>query len=373
MVSKLFYQPKYLGLLSLALFGLAQFATIALYPAIAEKLQLPISDVVLSFTIGSLIFIWGSRFWSQKSDITGRARVLGYGLLGLSFSLIALVGLDSTPALITSRLIYGFTASGIVSVVQAWWRDSSGNTTKKMFTHSIGLNVGRLLAPVFIWALAGNLELILIVLALMIFVVGVLSLIGSQSEEKNFSQSCEEKTVVGSSVVYLAFFSASLIGLVHSLLASRLQITFSLSSTETSVLCSKILMMSGVLVVFLQLILRKISNLSAYLLISVGFVSWFFFGVIFSQFSSPLESWIMIVFFSIGLSTLMPGCLSLVSPGGKAAGAIVSVQSLGLCFGQGLGFLELKDILSLEILLASVGVLMGATFGKMLQLRRVCA
>lgn len=366
---KLFYQPQYLGLLSLALFGLAQFASIALYPAIAERLELPVSEVVLTFTVGSLLFIWSARFWSKKSDDLGRMKVLGYGLIGLSLSLMSLIVFPSVFSLAFGRLIYGLTASGIVSVVQAWWKDSDGDVTKKMFTHSIGLNIGRLCAPALVWILYGDLELILVSLALIIFIIGVISLLGPKVEATKSTQKIESNKYQNNAIVFLAFLSASFIGLIHSLLATRLQSRLFLSSSETSLLCSKILLLSGVAVILIQLFLRRMNNLNAYVLIGSGFFSWLIFAILFSRFSSSIESWFMILFFSIGLSTLMPGYLSLVSSGGKAAGAIVSVQSLGLCFGQGLGFLQLKEFMGLEVLFVALGVSMAVSIGKTLFLR----
>src|SRR5690349_7837862 len=109
--------------LNVLTFASTQILLFTLFPYLSEKLQLPLSTVIASFTLGTVLFLWGAPFWSSKSEQLGKEKVMAIGLFGLfiSFAIIALLITFSSHlseelilvGLIFSRIIYGGVASSI--------------------------------------------------------------------------------------------------------------------------------------------------------------------------------------------------------------------------------------------------------------------
>lgn len=353
-----FNTPGTLGLLSTTTFGLVQFLVLALYPAIAEKSGIHISTLILSFTLGSLLFIWSAPFWARKSDHHGRQKILRIGLFGLSLSFALLILITELKfiselglvLLIVSRVIYGLTASAIVSVVQAWWRDQSGDITKNMISHSIGLNLGRFLAPLTILISGGELQFILRLLFIWLVVLTLATLLVSSSRVTSLENN-ESSLSWFSFPLQLAFGATLFVGLVHSNLAQVIKSALTLSTQQTSILCSQVLLMSSVTVLVFQVLIKKLGNFSARSLLWIGLMNWLLATYFFSSMNSETQLWPGIFFISTGLAFIVPGYLSLVKSGGQAAGQVSAIQTLGLTLGGIVGYAVLQNYLTFGLAL----------------------
>lgn len=76
-------------------FASTQILLFTLFPLLAEKLSLSLSTIVACFSLGTFLFLWGSPFWSSKSDKIGRDQVMSYGLAGLGISFAIIVALST--------------------------------------------------------------------------------------------------------------------------------------------------------------------------------------------------------------------------------------------------------------------------------------
>lgn len=365
MAAKLFNTPAFLGLLSNTTFGLVQFLVIALYPAIANASDIKISQLILGFTIGSLLFIWSAPYWAKKSDELGRQKILRVGLIGLTISFAFIIFLTEAKLnsdvsfllLILSRLIYGLTASAIVSVVQAWWRDQDGDVTKNMISHSMGLNLGRFLAPLFILALGGNLSILLkTILGWLIVLTAASFFAPSLAPKKITIENVDEDKI--SQPILVAFFATLFVGLVHSNLAHVIKTSLELSTEYTSMLTSKVLLMSSIAVLLFQFLFKKLGSFKGKTLIRTGIIAWMISTVFFVDMKSESELWLGLLFISLGLAVITPGYLSMLKAGGKSAGIMSSTQTLGLTFGGLTGFLVLQGYVSFAQTLMGVSLLL---------------
>ncbi|WP_374032638.1 hypothetical protein [Bdellovibrio bacteriovorus] len=88
-----------LGHLNTTTFSAIQMMTFTLIPFIAEKGSLSLSSVVLSFSVGSFLFLWSSPFWASRSDNWGRMKVLSVGMLGLFISTAILTAVLMSPGI----------------------------------------------------------------------------------------------------------------------------------------------------------------------------------------------------------------------------------------------------------------------------------
>lgn len=359
MLPKLFNTPALLGLFSTATFGLVQFLIIALYPALSEALGLSISHLILCFTLGSILFIWSSPFWAKKSDEHGRQKILSVGLAGLSLSFFVLIFLNGSSLpfnlgfslLLMSRIIYGLTASAIVSVVQAWWRDQAGDVSKNMLSHSMGLNIGRFLAPLLVLMLNGELTYVLWGLAIWCSLLTLAAFCVKSSVVKKSQEATSDSLWDFSFPVVLAFLSTVFIGTIHSNLAHHIQTSLNLSVTQTTLLCSQVLLGSSAMVLLFQFVLKKWGQLKGSALIVSGIIGWIVAAFLFQQTEQTYQLWMSIVFISVGLATITPGYLSFLKAGGLSAGIINSTQTIGLTMGGLIGYFILQGTLSLSVVL----------------------
>jgi hypothetical protein len=367
-----FYSPSRLGMLSTATFGLSQFLVIALSPAIADASQLHISEVIMAFALGTLIFLWGSPFWAQKSDVYGREKILAIGLFGLGISsllLTSIVQIPLTPliaesTLILSRIVYGVFASAIASVVQAWWRDQKGSVSQNMISHSLGLNLGRFLAPVLVLGFQGELIWILGVLSALSLGLSMVAL-AAKDKTVLFAQNEKSQRSNFSYPILLAFMTTTFIGLVHATLAPYIKLNLNLGTHETSLLAAQALLISSAVTLGTQLLLKRVKSLKGAALLWTGIPLWFIFSLLFSQFKMLSELWIAMALVSVGIALIIPGYLSFVQTGGKSAGLVNSSQTLGLAFGSALGALLLQDAQWLGLALIALTLLLGFTTTKL--------
>ncbi len=347
-----FHTPTCLGFLSTATFGLVQFLVIAFYPALAEATGLPVPQIVMCFTVGTLLFLWGSPYWAAKSDRVGRVRVLRLGLAGLTTSFALLLALTAVPMssaaaaalLLASRVLYGLTASAIPSVVQAWWRDQEGDATRHMLTHSMGLNLGRMLAPLMVLALAGELRPVLGAVLAASGLLAVSAFLGNERGERRVS---EKGAVVDAfPPMALALLATMFIGLVHATLATHLQHAFGLGARAGALMMAQVLLASGILVLLLQSLLKKLPRLSPARLLVAALPSWIIATFLLADTTRSL--WPAVFFLSVGIATVAPAYLALMPAGGKSSGRLGAVQTLGLAAGSGWGSVVLSGSAPLD-------------------------
>ena len=334
----------------------------------------------MAFALGSLIFLWGSPYWAQKSDQQGREKILGIGLLGLGASTLLLtliVNFNFSPSLaeailIGSRIIYGIFASAIASVVQAWWRDQDGGIAQNMISHSLGLNLGRFLAPILVLGFQGELTWILGVLSGLSLILGLVAC----ARKKTIPSRLAALRPAGASFslpLLLAFMATTFIGIVHSTLAPSIQSNLGLVPTETSIKAAQALLISSGVTLLAQLLLKRVKSLKGAALLWTGIPLWFIFSLLFSQFKTLSELWITMALVSVGIALIIPGYLSFVQTGGRSAGLATSAQTLGLAFGSALGALLIQDAQWLGLTLIALTLILAFTVSKLEPAKRCAA
>lgn len=373
-----FFSPHYLGFLSTLSFGLVQFIVIALYPAIIDATTLSATQVIGAFALGSLGFVIGGPFWSKRSDRIGRMPVLGLGLAGLtlSFALLLLtLETKSFSVLLFSRILYGLTASAIVGVVQAWWRDLPGDVTGHMFSHSMGLNAGRLLAPIVVWFAYGELAPLLWSLLAWSLLLTTLAGLGvlKQNVVKVKTEAAEHSSFKFSLPLALAFLASAFLGLIHSSLAIKLQRHFNLTAAESARLMSQVLIGSGVAVLALQALLRGQRGLKGMSLWWIGLPCWFMTSLLFSELTNSLQLWSAVALLSVGIAVITPATLAMMPAGGQSAGHIGVAQTLGLTLGGVVSIFVVQEQLPFGFALFALCLVMLFLAQRQAQAARCCA
>ncbi|SMF80062.1 MFS transporter [Pseudobacteriovorax antillogorgiicola] len=255
---------------ALILFGTAQAVQFILYPALAEALQLSISQVIGAYALGSFCFLFGGPFWALKSKQWGRLVAIRIGLVGQVLSLGATLWLmlrgnaDSNGLLLLAiRIFYGLTASAIVPVSQAILADLSGQGKQRlraMTTHSLMLNIGRLIGPLLVWGLLSiQLELFFGLLAILnLAVLGVslrFSWESGVAELNSRGLSIDAQRFLG--IPILALLLTTVVGIVQSSLGGLLELRFGLSPQESSHLLAQMIVASSLIMIVNQLALGR--------------------------------------------------------------------------------------------------------------------
>lgn len=373
-----FFSPHCLGFLSTLSFGLVQFIVIALYPAIMDATALSATQVIGAFTLGSLGFVIGGPFWSKRSDRIGRLPVLSIGLGGLSLSfalLLLTLETKSFSVLLLSRILYGLTASAIVGVVQAWWRDLPGDVTGHMFSHSMGLNAGRLLAPIIVWFAYGELTPLLwslLAWCLLLTSIAALGLL-KQNLLPVKTESVGSISFKFSLPLALAFLASAFLGLIHSSLAIKLQRHFNLTAAESAQLMSQVLIASGMAVLALQALLRGQRGLKGMSLWWIGLPCWFMTSLLFSELSNSLQLWSAVALLSVGIAVITPATLAMLPAGGQSAGLVGVAQTLGLTMGGAVSIFVVQEQLPFGFALFALCLVMLFLAQRQAQAVRCCA
>ena len=345
-----------LGSFANACFGIVQFLVISIYPLLARNLNLDLATIILSFTLGSLCFVFSSPFWATKSDVIGRQRVISLGLVGLALSFLVLIFLSSLnlsstwniTILLLSRIFYGLTASSIVTGVQLWWKDEPGDDARKMINHSMSLNLGRLIAPIIVLLTQGHLMMILWVIFSITLILAII--MGLQENKLKTSSNPTGFKFQFFPAQKLILASALFIGLIHSNLASEIMKNFNFDVQVTSLLTSKLLILSSLVAFISQLIARRVKSLGVNHILKIGLVTWIISGICFSYLNHEIFLWLAVFFFSVGISLFLPGILALQKTSSEV-GSTNSLIPLGMSLGGALGWLVIKDITPFSIMI----------------------
>lgn len=362
---------KILASVSAFVFSAAQVLWIALFPFLAERLNLSLSSVIASFGLGSFLFVFGSPYWAAKSDERGRGKVLSLGLAALLVSFGVLVFLAVSPFqsaaynfgfLLLSRIIYGFIASAIVPVAQAIQADAveSDAITKAMATHSLSLGLGRVTGlALLVLPQTFYVESVLYFVLAAVASTFFLSLFFAQtfshpktSRAEGFTRSWIAELGDIKFVVLIAFLFASFVEAVNSSLAGRIQELFRIDGLVAAQWSAQMLLAASIGVVLVQAVYRAISRSKSRralpIALATGVVALFLGSVLFAGARATTEFVIAISFFVIGIGLIPPVYLSLLRTNEKAkrdgrrAGIVGSAQTLGYAFGAGLSAISFR-------------------------------
>lgn len=346
-------------------FGGGQTLLIALFPFLAETLGMSLSALIMTFGLGSLLFVVGSPYWAAKSDRWGRVRVLSIGGASLVFSFALLTFLALNPfvsltwnvaLLLLSRLIYGLGASAISPVAQALQADLAENSremTKAMMLHSLSLGLGRALGLLLlVFSVIPIQYALLIALALMMVVTIATALVAFSADSLRASDEIQAKAYAKGSpwvselkelkwAAIMAFTFTSFVEALNSSLAGTVREIFSLESIASGHVTARLLLFANLGVVLVQIVARRFvragSTRHGFLL---GNLSLLLGAVLFAGASSPLGLYLALGPLILGIGIVPPLYLSLIRDGekrgeneGRRAGLISSIQTLGFTAG----------------------------------------
>jgi MFS family permease len=360
-------------------FASTQILLFTLFPLLAEKLSLSLSSIVASFSFGTFLFLWGSPYWSSKSDSLGRDKVMSYGLTGLGISFAIIVALMHFPSalsaqvtlglLVLSRFIYGALASSIVPVAQLIRSEMGheGEHVKNMFTHSLTLSLGRMLGPILLLVSATHVETLLLAVSVWSFILlGLNVYFKSESKTHHHDIATPPKwSEVGGEVIWpllITILFTSYTGVLHSTLGGTLQEKFSLQSLEASTLMAKVLLGGSIVMAIVQLVGKFFVKNHLRPTLFLGLFSLCLGAILLTLMTLPIQLWVAIALISLGIALIHPSNLALVHQGsshtlGKKVGLLSSGNTIGYALGGTLAsiFLGLGiNFLSYSILAALV-------------------
>lgn len=376
-----------LGHLNSATFSAIQMMTFTFIPLMAEKGSLSLSSVILSFSVGSFLFLWSSPFWAAQSDRHGRMKILAVGMLGVFVSSGLILFLLLNPGSILqnellmwgSRLLYGLTASAVVPVAQALQIDLHPEQTalKSMLSNSMSLNIGRALGPLtLLLGGASNMLGILQLATMWSFVLLVLNILGTRQSLPNRAGASEQSLIKSwwsdvirvQDVVILALLFTSYIGILNFSLASLLKKTFELTSADSSVLMAQVLLGSAILAVVIQAIGKMLFKNPWQGAMVFGAVSLLLGSLVLQYMENKTELGIAITFLSVGISLIPPCYLALMAARGsqdhfgRRAGLAAAANTIGYAVGGAIASFTFKiNLISIEMVMTLVSVLMIAS------------
>ncbi len=336
-------------------FASTQILLFTLFPILAEKLSLPLSQIIASFSFGTLLFLWGSPYWSAKSDLLGRDQVMTYGLLGLGVSFAIIVGLIQSPivlsgtmtlvVLVLSRVIYGTLASSIVPVAQLIRSEigTKEELAKNMFAHSLTLSLGRMIGPILLLLASNNLNVLLISISIWSLILLVMNIILTTQRDPSIVRVTTHSSwrEISNEIIWpllITVLFTSYTGILHSTLGGTLQLKFSLPSLEASTLMAKVLLVGSIVMAITQII--------GGIFVKNHFKSALFFGIfslslgaiLLTMMTLTSQLWVAIGLISLGIALIHPSNLALVHQGeagslGKKVGLISSGNTIGYAIG----------------------------------------
>ncbi len=371
-------------------FASTQILLFTLFPLLSEKLALPLSTIVMTFSLGTFLFLWGAPYWSAKSDVHGRDKIMSYGLmgLGLSFSIIVAlihfqIVLNPTLALIflvLSRIIYGSLASAIVPVAQLTRSEMSSvdEQTKSMFAHSLTLSLGRTLGPLLLILSNGHIQTLLLIISLWSLMLLILNLFFRNREvSKSQVHATHLKwSDIGGQIIWpllITILFTTYTGVLHSSLGGTLQLKFSMDSMAASTLMAKVLMAGSVVMALTQIIGRIFVKNHLRLTLSLGLASLAAGSVILALMKESQELWVSIGLISLGFALIHPSNLALVhqSSDKNSLGKKVGLLSSGNTIGYALGGTLASFFLGPSINTLSYLIIISLVFVSLMSFRKV--
>lgn len=383
------FRNKFFLSLSVLTFSATQLLLFTLFPFLAETLSLPLADIVLYFTLGTTLFLFGSPFWTDQSDSRGRRNVIRIGLVGLavSFGIVAYLiefqrDLEKVwiiSLLIASRFVYGLFASAIVPVCQLARKDmaTKDQHLSSMLSHSLALSLGRSLGPMAFLMFAGEIKNLFYFFSLAPLLLILLSLRhsldGRQNVELKKSSWMDSAIQIKLPLLVTVLFTLY-VGILHSSLGYTIGSIFHLKGLEASRLVAEVLLVGSVVM--------SISQILGKIILKNNFRAGIFSGLVFltlgafilAFMSQRSELWIAIALISSGIALIQPSHLAIVhhlfpeDKVGQKIGLLSSGNTIGYALGGGLTALLLDfDIHKLS--LAIIFLLIVSAVGNTLRVR----
>lgn len=378
------------------IFSGAQVLLIALFPFLAHTLRLPLATVIASFSLGSFLFLFGSPYWSGKSDRIGRIKVLQQGLAALLISFALIVALLFWPSdsvavnftfLLLSRVIYGLVASSLAPVAQTLQADLAENINKRsisssaiqsktlsapqietdlvtqttnssspqpmtqaMLKHSLSLNLGRIAGLSLMVIFTEHIHTVLLIYLIFIGLSLVFTLLQkdhfqpqtlkTESDRNWKTDFFNLKFIFATALVFTCFVET-----LNSSLGGSLQAVFQLPPLTASSWTAQILLSATIGVAIVQIFARVFSRMKVSFGLLLGSLCLLTGALVFTltRPSLPQALWVAIGFFVIGIGLIPPFYLSALrrqnsnkANHGRQAGFIGLAHTLGYAFGSAL-------------------------------------
>lgn len=376
---------SYLANFNTITFSAVQILLFTMFPYIAESLNLSLSIVIGTFSLGSFLFLWSGPYWSSKSDFEGRMKILNIGMIGqfISFIMLFLLIIFANylpesiivTLLLISRIVYGLFASAIIPVSQALQLDLSVKEAylKSMLSNSMSLNMGRMIGPIYVLINGDSPEgLMKGVLLWLVFIIGAnyfcRNLETKQrlvlKEKLSFDRTLITKELKW--IFLLALLFTSFIGTLHNTFGVHIQELFSLSAPETSILMAKFLLGSSIMAVVSQFMSKKLFNDPWQGPLLIGAFTLFCGAMGFALGTTNAQIWLSMMVVSIGIAMIPPAYLTLTtffSPSierGKKFGMINAANTIGYTVGGIFTALTLKIFSHNLALIITTSVLVSA-------------
>lgn len=340
--------------LNLITFGASQLFLYALIPIIVEKSGLSFAQVILTFSIGTLLYLFGSIYWSKKADTTSPWKILFISSMGLLISVtsVALLfvhqfdGFNSLLILLIGRAAHGMLAAGLPPVCQNIRINEKDGILKSSFAHSSALNIGRALGPclmllpveidLLVMGFAGwTLTLIFMNLAQVKRVYKKIRLEKAESFLKGL------KDIERPAMMTLAI--TLMVGFIHSGLAMRVQAVLSLESELAGKFMAKLLLTASIIMVCVQLLSKNFKD-NRWREVLIGGACAIGTGLLSILFAETAPAFYLgIILFSLGMAFIHPANVLFMeglklnpNTRGTRLGQLAGVNTLGHALGGSL-------------------------------------
>ena len=389
----------YLITLSFSAIQMIFYVTI---PYIARATGVSESAIIGSVGLGSMLLAFGGPFWSSKSDVLGRGKILKLGLIGLGLSFTALSSAFLFKDLLSenikivliysARIFFGLLACSLIPVSQALQLDILGkNQTsggiKVLTKNSMCLNIGKILGPILILTQTGSFEYLFYLGTAWIWilafftnkVMGQMPPHQKKGHEKKTKQGLIDfykeqwglwKILVKEATlpILLALVFTSFIGIIHSFFGVHLKTHFNMTAEmATRMMAQVVLGISLMAVVFQKLGLMLFGGRTnpRVLVGGIGLCAGSF--LLHNSHSIPMI-WFSVTLLALGIAYIPPAYLALAGQSKKQENvfgkkiALASVaHSLGYAFGALLMSFSLKlKIISETTIIIGVSLLIFA-------------
>lgn len=340
--------------LNLITFGASQLFLYTLIPLIVSKSGLSFAQVILTFAVGTLLYFFGSLYWSKKADTKNPWLILFISSIGplISVTSVALLFIHQFDAfnsfliLLIGRSAHGMLAAGLPPVCQNIRINETDRILKSSFAHSAALNIGRALGPCLMFLPFQSESLVIGFMGWTLILIFI-NLAQIKRAYKKLHQHKDESFFKGlrdierPAMVTLAF--TLILGFIHSGLAMRIQTILSLGPGLAGKFMAKLLLIASIIMVCAQLLSKNFNDnrwreilIAGAFTITTGLLSLLFAKTV-------AVFYLGIVLFSLGMALIHPANVLFMeglklSPNtrGMRLGQLAGVNTLGHALGSSL-------------------------------------
>ncbi|WP_408097111.1 MFS transporter [Peredibacter sp. HCB2-198] len=359
--------------LNLLTFGANQLLLFSLFPILAIKLGLSISIIALAFSFGTLIFLWGSPYWSNRADLENPQKILFINVTGLFVSLIfaslifilekSFTMVTAMMILLMGRISYGALASGIPAISQSIRLSWGQEMMKSMFSHSAFLNIGRTLGPCLL-LLPFSAESIIHGLTIWGGVLWFLNLLlMMQEQEANNIKAKKNRPspfAVSKKLVLPIALTMSFglyTGMLHSSLGEKISLDLALNPEAASTFMAKLLLSGTIIMSIVQVVGGTLFKNNWRIPLSVGIMAMTSGALLIAFVSNEMSYWIGIAGISLGIAFLQPSNITFMEgmgldreTRGQRLGQLASFNTLSYALGGILAAIGNHQLVSVVIL-----------------------